>query len=109
MGTKMQQFDKKAFRPTKLTAPDGREFTASTLAECNDLITRGYLVEGVSEPDAAQVDTDTVDPASLTANDAATSADAQALAADPAAPAADETAPAPATGKAAGRRSGGAQ
>lgn len=113
----MKTFDPASkFTPTDLVAPDGREFTAGTLPEYNELVAQGYSVAPAAEA-PAQTDEAATQPdaAPLTSAAPAETADAQALVADPAAastdaaaaePVADAT---PAAGKASARRDGGAK
>lgn len=44
MGTMQTAGDPKNYQPTKLIAPDGRGFTASSLREHNELISAGYRI-----------------------------------------------------------------
>lgn len=101
MGT-MKTFDSAAtFTPTELEAPDGRPFTAGSLAEYNELVAKGYKVVKGETP-APQTD----DATTLAAADTApATADAQTLV-DPPATAETPADTATPAAKAAGRNGG---
>ncbi|ROZ49386.1 hypothetical protein EEB13_05535 [Rhodococcus sp. WS3] len=63
MGTMKTAADPKNYQPTKLIAPDGREFTPGSQREHNELVSLGYRVapaEAAPAPVAQQPPTETL-------------------------------------------------
>ena len=91
MGTMQTADDPKNYQPTRLIAPDGRGFTASSRREHNELISLGYRIAPAvpEEPTPAAVET----PAPAETS----SGDMQAVAPATAETAAPSTSPAAAT------------
>lgn len=91
MGTMQTAGDPKNYQPTRLIAPDGREFTAGSLREHNELVSLGYRIA----PVASEVPTP--DPVETPAPAETSSGEAQPVAPATAETAAPSTSPAAAT------------
>lgn len=76
MGTMQTAGDPKNYQPTKLIAPDGREFTAGSLREHNELVSLGYRIAPVASEEPTPDSVETRAPAETSSGEAQTVAPA---------------------------------
>ncbi|QDM57076.1 hypothetical protein SEA_WHACK_13 [Rhodococcus phage Whack] len=94
MGTMQTAGDPKNYQPTKLIAPDGREFTAGSLREHNELVSLGYRIAPVASEESTPNPVETRAPAETSSSEAQTVAPATTETAAPStSPTASTTAP----------------
>ncbi|MDV6277866.1 hypothetical protein R3Q06_30720 [Rhodococcus erythropolis] len=107
MGTMQTAGDPKNYQPTRLIAPDGREFTAGSLREHNELVSLGYRIAPVASEESTPDTVETRAPAETSSGEAQTVSPATAETAAPSTSPTTATT-APATSAAAAPRGKGA-